>query len=381
MATSTPHRKPTPTPTMAPTRPPTAAPKPTTTKVPSAREQIQDVANTYYRALDSANVDQLNQTLDLSNSYWTNAQRDLLPRWHEESSSSKVTATVVSLEPARYGLYKVTLRLTVNLSYGGTVTEMQDVVVRRVGNGWKLTEPTQAQLGRVLRKRGNGVTVEYYAWDASESRQVLSMAQKDLQHVTKVLKISPRRIVIVRLVPSYSVSPREVSSESVGYYLEMDPNRVYLRSPGSFGFGTYSEHESPYSILSQVTQHELTHLLSDRKVGLSGVADWMAEGLAEWVSNNPREYTVAKALAENQLYNPVTMNDFSSLDNKSLAYGESYELVDYIIKKKGINAYWKMVRVYKKTDLLNEAIRKSVGVDLPTFERNWKQWLRNKYGY
>jgi hypothetical protein len=332
----------------------------------------------YYKALDEGDIQLFDRAVDQTNPHWKRVQNEQFGLWAQYFTD--IEARVTEVRRASSNFYTVKALLDLRLESGGAGRAYHEVTVRRVGAEWKLSEPTVRELGKRLKKVGEGVTVEYYEWDARQARKVLQLGERALKVASEVVDVRPRRNVRLQLVPAYAASPWDVAGESVGYYSTATPNTLYLRSPGSYGFGLYRHDESPYDELYGTTVHELTHLLGDRRVPISKLPDWLTEGLAEWTAGRGPTYEVARAIQEDDLWDVQALQNFSLLsDDVGLAYGQSYELVDYLIEERGLRGYWRLADRYARTERLEPAIRQALGMGWGEFERGWLRWLRDKY--
>lgn len=342
---------------------------------------IGSVVERHYEALNKGDLPLFDSTVDSTNKYWKAVQEQQYSLWFEAYGGSKARPKLLDVKPVMNGYYRARILLRLELESGAEGEVVQTWIFRRVNGRWRLTEPTRRQLGALHRMQGVGITVEYYNWDREQVSRVSRIVERSFARASAALNLRPRQRVQVRLLPAYEVSPGGAAGHTVGYYLAATPNILYLRSPGSYGFGGSDPDGSLDADLDGVATHEFTHLLQDRKTPLKDLPDWMTEGLAEWVADYPREYEVTAALDENRLWDLTLLNDFSTLSRDvSLAYGQSYELVDFLIESKGKDAYWKLAKAYAETERLETAIQRSTGLSRAEFERRWLLWLRDKYG-
>ncbi len=346
----------------------------------SPAQGIRHVVARYYTAMSRFDLKLLATTVDPTNRGLERLQRQEAFDWFEEFSGSRVRSRVERIGRMPHGFYRATVHVSVVLHNGDFGEELQSMLFRRVHGEWKLSEPSPGDLGPLRSRAGRGVTLEYYEWDSRQAGRVLKIAERSYARVTRLTGVRLRKNVRVRLLPAYAVSPGHVEDGSVGYYLSRMPNTVFVRSPGSLGFGGYDPSISPYDELGQSITHELTHLVSDRKVGIEGLPDWMTEGFAEWVAGSERPYEVRQALEQHRFLDVRLLDQFSGgASELDLDYGGSYELVDYVIHLKGTGGYWTLLRDYKRTHDLDSALRRSLGMGMYEFQERWQRWLRAKY--
>lgn len=348
---------------------------------PGARRGIQVAVDKHYRALNTENRELHRSTVDQSNPYYARVQREQFDLWTRSYGDSTAGARVRGIErlPAHY--YRAEIALSVRFDSGQAGEALQSWVFRKRGGAWKLSEPRPRQLGPLRTRSGGGVTVEYYEWDEEQVARVLALSRRGLARASRVIGVEPPARVRVRLLPVYEVSPGLAAGQTVGYYRTATPDILFLRSPGSYGFGVYGRLESPYEELEQTAEHELTHLLADRRVPLRTLPMWMSEGLAEYVSDPSRSYLVQQAVRGDDLYSLYALQNFTLLSgNSGLAYGQSQELVAYVVRREGVAGYWRLARAYERTHHLDRAFRQALGVSQAQFERDWLRWLRVRYG-
>gem|GEM_PF-953584 len=346
----------------------------------SARRGIQQTVDRYYDALDTRDVRLFRSTVVPDNPYWQAVQEEQYALWVVNYAEGDASARVRDVRPLRRGYYSGKIDLTLqfdNEEYGRAT---QDWVFRRVAGRWKLAEPTRRELGALRSMRGEGITLEYYPWDAAQAERVLRISESAYRTVSGRVALRAKQRIRVRLLPAYEVSPGLAAGESVGYYRSASPNSLFLRSPGSFGFGTYRPYSSPYDELAKTATHEMTHLLADRRVPLGDLPDWMTEGLAEWVSGNPRPYEIHRALQKDGLYRLRQLAAFERLSSGAgLAYAQSYEVVSYIIQTHGLDGYWRLARAHRRYGSVDRPFREALGTGRPEFEREWLRFVRDKY--
>ncbi len=359
---------------------PRPALKPDRTRDVDPKQGIQAVVNRYYRALNNGDLPLYESTIDPTNEYWLTIQQEQYRIWSKNYGDTTARAQVQTAVPVTGPYYRARMLLSLRTRDGRYGHVLQSWIFRRVGNSWKVTEPTAKQLGALRSKRGAGVTIEYYDWDRASVDRVLALSERALAKSARHMNVRPKRNVYVRLLPAYEVSPGLAAGLTVGYYRTSTPNLLFLRSPGSYGFGVYSPYDSPYAELEMTAAHELTHLLSDRRVRLTEITFWMSEGLAEWVADRGSSYELERALREGELFELSEMTEYSAVSsNLGLAYGQSKELVTYLIERYGIEGYWRLVEAYESSGQLDSSFRKALKVSADRFEQDWKNWVRTKY--
>lgn len=134
---------------------------------------------------------------------------------------------------------------------------------------------------------------------------------------------------------------------------------------------------SSFEKLQLIVTHECVHL-AVRNFTDGKAPAWLDEGLAVYFSQNlPDEY---KNTLENAFKNgaqlPLEMlNDpFSRLDRtmKSLAYSQSYSLVNHLVQKHGWNVIKELLASSARGESINAALR-TWGLNLYLLEKEWEQ--------
>jgi hypothetical protein len=123
---------------------------------------------------------------------------------------------------------------------------------------------------------------------------------------------------------------------------------------------------------------------------IARMTDWMVEGLAEYVSDNPRASEVRDAVQSGNIipiidtsgqYNKQDLEHLTILDQDvSLAYGLSYSLVAYVNETYGgMDGYWKLVQAFDKRQNFDKALQDALGTSYEQFDKDWRAWLKQKY--
>jgi hypothetical protein len=165
---------------------------------------------------------------------------------------------------------------------------------------------------------------------------------------------------------------------------------IYL--PGSFTFGFYDPAEGWSGIVGKVLTHEYTHLVTQRSfMPLDRMADWMVEGIADYVAGQPRANAARAAFGRGDIIPMIdpkggaTPRDLQHLSvlgsaDHDIAYGYAASLVAYIVERHGgLDGFWKLATIYGREQALEPAIQQAFAVDYTQFDTEWRDWLREHY--
>lgn len=379
-------RTPTPKPRSNPTR---LKPTPAATPLPPEQVRadlphIQRLLGSYLRAQYTGSTTNLRGVLDRKNLDWVAvANRHIQESTLRNDSIVRIKSRITSVSPQLNGYYRVSAQLTYIFNDNRRSRAMEDYTFRYLRGEWLVAEPRKSQLGHIHTLTRKGVSLRYYSWDAWQARTILKELQKAVRYTSRVLRIKAQGRVVIHLIPSYSVLPYGMSYEQDGFYPFFDRRNIYLRSPGTEGFGSYGlDAPSQRNILVSTAEHETTHLLQDQVVDLSQLPGWMSEGLAGWVSHEDRHFTLIRAIRSHHLLRVGQLQDnFAMLPSSDVltAYAESEDMVDYIVETRGVKTYWVLVKTYERTGSVSSAFRRAMGISPAVFQQRWERWVRNKY--
>jgi hypothetical protein len=370
----------------------TPAPTPTTAGTPTPIEikrGIQTAVDLYARAYNENKVDVLKQAVDQTNlpfrrlvqSRFDDFQKSL---WQGQYDFD---FTVTDVQPREHGF--VLAHLTTS---GGGVT---DWLFRQVAGRWVLSEPTAEQIGKVKQVETDHFIFNTYPWADDINAKVMELMEHAQKRVIDRLGKTPEGKALVDIMPIYGTLPGD-DPGAVAYYdhnsRNTDQDRILIYAPHSFLFDYYDPAQGWESHLEDVLTHEYTHLVHNRSFDNAGqLADWMVEGLAEYVSDAPSEYELSEAVKNDHII-PIfdeqsgimqrqdLVHLYRLKDDVSLAYALSHSLVVYIDQKYGgLDAFWKLARAYDQHQNMDEALRAAFGVSYKEFDAGWRKWLKQLF--
>ncbi|MDX1762871.1 MAG: peptidase MA family metallohydrolase, partial [bacterium] len=137
-------------------------------------------------------------------------------------------------------------------------------------------------------------------------------------------------------------------------------------------------------LLDRVVTHEYTHAVLHQMTG-GRIPTWLNEGLAQYFEgeadgNHARN---AAYIQKTQDYIPLPNLEGSFLrmdaNTASVAYTQSYTLVEQIIENHGIYAIQKLLSDLGDGAEMDEALTAAVGMDYAGLEEAWLKYLANNY--
>jgi hypothetical protein len=265
-----------------------------------------------------------------------------------------------------------------------------DWLFRQYEGKWVLSEPTEAQFGKPTDKETEHFVYMLYPWSEQMNEQIIALMENAAVRVENTLGKLPPEKARVEILPGYSADPF-ADPNSLAYYQtgstgELD--KMVIFSPNSYSFGWYYEDEGWEGELESTLVHEYTHMAHQRAFNKAGkLLDWFSEGLAEYVSGSLRYYEIAD-VPDDQLIpiqdttvsiNQQDLGHIYLLESDiSLAYAEAESLIMFIHDKYGgMDGVWTFAQAHDEHQNYDEALQIAFGIDLATFDQEWRAWLRN----
>lgn len=129
-------------------------------------------------------------------------------------------------------------------------------------------------------------------------------------------------------------------------------------------------------------EHELAHVIVGNLAGAcySRVPRWLDEGLAmvaEGGLDPESQALLDQALADDTLYPVRALTDSFTEDpgRASLAYAQSYSLVDFLLEQYGRGRLLDLLAATQAGSGPDSALRQVYGFDTDGFERAWREWI------
>lgn len=359
-----------------PTNTPTPAAMPTDEKV--IRDGIQKVLDARLKALDKGDEAAFMATIDQGNLTWKRVQNEFFnseafgKRFRGQAGSGKVTK--VKIHRPNY------VKAWLTLTYGGG----QDWVwvYKWVDGKWLHSEPEEDELGERLIYEGEAYQIKYWEWDKEIIEQVNDIVKKGYQWASSRSKRQPKEKFLVVLSPTYQSAPgRGGASTGASFISGLG---LSIRSLESFGaWWTPTGEKWDDHLISNVA-HETIHLLQHEFMYPRAMTDWLSEGLAYYLTDDIRPSVLREAIRANKVYTLKQLENIYGFEDDLLeryGFAQSTALVQYIIEKYGgVDTYWKLAGDYKETRSIPTSIQKVLGISSEQLEKDWQNWLRQKYG-
>jgi hypothetical protein len=136
--------------------------------------------------------------------------------------------------------------------------------------------------------------------------------------------------------------------------------------------------------LGRVIPHEVSHLMLNQATAnpFGSPPLWLDEGLAVYMQDGGKEKfprTVQRAVAEDRLFALESLAATFPLDPEGahLAYAQSLGAVTYLLERYGQEGMVHLVESIGEGLSIDDAMTAAVGVDLATFEREWRASLQS----
>lgn len=386
-ATATPTS--TPTATLTPTATSTPTPTPTATLADDLVSQgIQYTLDIYNLAYNTNDTELLNYTIDQDNKPF---KRLLVSRYEEFQTSFldnhiEFQYTLESILRREDGFVEAHI---IEQESGWAA----DWLFRQVNGQWVLSEPTVQQIGKEqITTRGNFI-FHTYPWIEDVNREIEAMMLDGRDQVKEILGRTPDKKVDIKILPIYGLTPFDSMSAVAIYKPAIQPSAndvIQIYAPHSYVFGEYDPEVGWKEILRRTLIHEYTHMAHTRSFDDAGYgADWMSEGLAEYVAGEVDDLSKAcYALSARRIpivdttstYDPQDLMNLRALhEDVGLAYSYSYALVAYIVEEQGgMDQFWALAEAYDDLGDMGKAVWKVFQLGLKEFDRNWRNWLRDQ---
>jgi hypothetical protein len=355
-------------------------------------EAIQVTLNNFAQAYNQNDIELLSTTLDLENKAFSRFIKTRFTTDMESYGGAKIheTYAVDYITQREYNLVQAHIIYNKNAAVDWTFRELED-------GRWVLTEPTVEQTGAMVVRDTEYFVFKTYPWADDVNARVEELMQNARERVDNKLGKVPDEKIDVEIIPTYGLYPFD-NPNAVAYYsyngsLSGNGDRMVIYAPNSFLFGWYYVDRGWEAELEDVLTHEYTHMTHARSFDRAGqLADWILEGLAEYVDGINRAHSVAYAIendamiplvdtAPGVIYKQDLAHIYGLEKDTSLAYAEAESLVAFIVEEKGgFDAFWELAQAYDDTGgNLDKALKSSLNLNLKQFEDQWMDWLKNEY--
>lgn len=350
---------------------------------------IQDAVDVYAQAYNANDPDLLARVVDQENLPFRRIVRSRFDSYQESYLAGQIEFgyTVHGIERRDFGLVLAYLR-----DQGGGAEAW---LFRVVDDHWVLTEPTVEQIGEAQTTETEHFIFVTYPWADDVNSTLIAMMDDARANVLAVLGQAPDEKARVEILPIYGLQPFNTMHAIALYWAanEMGNDVIQVYTPDTYAFGWYDPDEGWEAELERTLTHEYTHMTHTRSFGDAGqLADWLSEGLAEYVSDAPNNLRVACRAAhagdiipivdtETEAYlHKQDLMHLRSLDaDIGLAYALSHSLVAYIVEEQGgLAMLWALANAYDETSNFDKALQQTLDVDYAWFDSHWRAWLKEQ---
>ena len=226
--------------------------------------------------------------------------------------------------------------------------------------------------------KGDNVIILYDDSLSSIAREVDRMYPSLKTELSEVLQKQADFIPEVVLIKTTAAFRRIVGSDMILGFAEPDKNLIVL--------DTSRVYTKPFT-LETTLKHELCHLVLHRGIARENLPRWLDEGVCQWASGGidelmagGNENALSKATLSGKLIDIRRLDRFPNDDaSLVLAYAESKSFVEYIVSKYGKQGLLRMLASLRDGNSVNEAIEKSLSINIVDLENSWRAYLKRKY--
>jgi hypothetical protein len=257
-----------------------------------------------------------------------------------------------------------------------------------------LSEPTVEQIGKPVTTDTEHFVFTSYPWADDVNPTIIHLMDTARQNVEDVLGKVPEGKAKVEIVPIYGLYPFD-SMNAVAYYSKgatVSDDRIVIYTPNSFVFSYYNALSGWDKELEQTLTHEYTHMAHARSFDNAGrLADWMSEGLAEYVAGaaDDNSYWACDAYESGTfipimdetktVYKQDLMHMYGLDENFGLSYDFATSLVTYTVEKHGgLDGFWKLANAFDETSDFKKAVQETFGISYDEYNTQWQAWLRKQ---
>jgi hypothetical protein len=149
----------------------------------------------------------------------------------------------------------------------------------------------------------------------------------------------------------------------------------------------YSKMDTGPFTIEATMKHELCHLMLHHQVDNGNLPKWLDEGLAQWVSQglaeiviNQKKSLLNETVLKGQFVRIRTLTRRFPVERHSLvlAYEASRSIVEYMIRKYGVDGISRVIQRLKAGDTQETAFSAGLSISLDDLERGWHDALRKR---
>lgn len=218
------------------------------------------------------------------------------------------------------------------------------------------------------------VTVYYYNGDEAFSRTILESAQSTIDRLQTDFTVERSRGIRIWVYDSKSDFQGSQAPNSQDWiagtaYPELQVVLAVLPAGNSNEVGRVVPHEISHQVLYQATQNPF-----------NVPPTWFDEGLAvsaQASGNEDFAALVERAVEDGRLFSVRSLTSEFPYDpaDATLAYAESYSIIQFIIDRWGNDGIAAVLDAYKMGVSHDDAFLTALGVDMTELDRLWKESL------
>lgn len=220
-------------------------------------------------------------------------------------------------------------------------------------------------------RQGN-LTLWWYASDVDDARSVLAAARESLNRASALVGAEVTfPVKIFWYATAQELAPAILPSDAEGVVTAGEV--VY--SDTAMVSGAPAEAE-------EVARHEVAHIVVRARLGrVYTVPDWLNEGLAVYMQSQPspdQQAALQQAIRTGEVLSVRSLSSASSggvAGRVSLFYGQSYSLVDFLIRTYGERRFRALFEAFAQGATTEEALERVYGFDQDSLENAWRESL------
>jgi hypothetical protein len=226
-------------------------------------------------------------------------------------------------------------------------------------------------------KAGPDCRIYYHSGDEANVSGLIQSLTQNLPDLKEKLGVNPDRTANLYLAASQGefdrLTEQKLPSWSQGVSFP-ETGSIVLKSP---------QFSHDVQTFYSTATHEMAHLLIAKKAGIA-VPRWLNEGLALFLSGEgPGKplLPLSRAIWSGKLISldEVEQVDAFSHSNAELAYVESYNAVEFLVKQYGWEALRRILSDMGAQHSWNEALFRETELDQAGFEAAWRANLEKSY--
>ncbi len=376
-----------------PTQPlvPTSTADPVSLSDDEIKAGIQTSLDMYAQAYNENDPDLLGQIVDQDNKPF---RRIVTSRFEDYQNSSQAgtgtfSYTLINIDKREFGYVIAQFRTA-----GGFQADWPF----RLANGlWVITEPTVEQVGPPVITETEHFTFTTYPWADDVNGQIMDMMEVARTNAEDVLGQAPAEKANVKIMPIYGLSPFNPMNAIALYNKNSGANDATLQNiievytPESFAYGFYDPSVGWDGELQRTLNHEYTHMTHARVFNNAGrLADWMSEGLAEyvagadenlyWACDAARLGTIIPILDESDAFAKQDLMHMYLLEQDfGLSYSFAHSLVSFTVETYGgLDGFWKLAKAIDETGDFKKAVQSAFGISYEEYDQKWREWLEGQ---